>query len=140
MAKLTYLPAQPIGDGVYELKLGSAQIFELETGRSSSRGGLRCVDVQPKPIYAIFSSIMSGRLEDGNGGTVGNPFASQASSGDIRTVVRLGLEGGGMDSSEASRIVREFGPPNRPLSELWDIAAALVFAHLQGVEQDEGDA
>ncbi len=136
MSKLTYLPAQPFAGGVHRFELGAAQIIELETGRTM-RTGLRQVGVVPKPIYATFAGIMSGRLPDADGGTIGNPFASQASAIDIQNVVRLGLEGGGMDAGEAARLVRENSPPHKPMSELWDIAAALVYAHIEGVEQDE---
>ena len=68
MNKLTYLPAQPIGDGVYRLQLGRLEVFELETGMVAG-GGLRLIGVTPKPIHLIMSSIMSGRIEDGAGGT-----------------------------------------------------------------------
>jgi hypothetical protein len=136
MPKLTYLEAQPLGDGVYKMELGRDQIVELETGRVPHMGGLRRGDLTPKPIYAIFSSIMSGRMEGG----VGNPFASHAASADICNVVRLGLEGGGMESDKAARLVQDYSPPNRPLNELWDIAAALVYAHLNGVDEEAADA
>ncbi|MFP5434172.1 MAG: hypothetical protein ACLGIM_13810 [Alphaproteobacteria bacterium] len=135
MAKLTYLPAQPIGDGVYRLQLGRLEVFELETGMVAG-GGLRQIGVTPKPIHLIMSSIMSGRIEDGAAGTVGNPFASVASESDILNVVHLGLVGGGMDRDDAWEIVSKFGPPNRPLSEMHDIAAALVYAHIVGVDNE----
>lgn len=133
MNKLTYLPAQPIGNGVYRMELGTMEIFELETGMVPG-GGPRQLGATPRPIHLILSSLMSGRIEDGEGGTVGNPFASIASEGDIRNVVRLGLIGGGMDKDDAREIVNKFSPPHRPLSELHDIAAALVYAHIVGVD------
>ncbi|WP_313393567.1 GTA-gp10 family protein [Sphingobium yanoikuyae] len=133
MPKLTYLPAQPFADGIYRFELGRAELLELETGFNEER--LRMVGVTPRPIMETFSSIMAGRMPTADGGTVGNPFIARASTQDIANIVRLGLRGGGMDASEAAKLVEKHSPPHQPLSYLWDIAAALVYAYLVGIDE-----
>lgn len=149
MHKLTHLPAQPFGDGIYKMALGDAQLYELEHGPRTVRIpiGDRGAEVEVTPlrpnfgaptraIYEIFAGIMSGRIE-ADGATIGNAFQSAASMTDIVTIVRLGLIGGGCSEAKAAKLVRDYGPPNRPLNELWEIAAALVYAALCGVETDD---
>lgn len=147
MTKLTHLPAQPFADGVYKMALGPAELYELEHGPRAVRipigDGGGTVEVTPmranfgapkRGVYEVFASIMSGRIE-ANGTTIGNAFQSTASVDDITTIVRLGLIGGGMKADEARALVASNGPPHRPLNELWEIAAALVYAVLCGIDE-----
>lgn len=92
----------------------------------------------PKPIYETFAGLMSGRIET-EGRTIGNAFQSGASMVDICNIIRLGLIGGGMSDAHAAKLVRENEPPHRPLNDLWEIAAALVYATLCGVEEAASD-
>ncbi len=139
MAKITHLPAQPFGDGVYRMELGPDQLRELETGLKLEKCGTCMVATKvnphPKPIYETFAGLMSGRIET-EGRTIGNAFQSGASMIDICNINRLGLIGGGMSDADAAKLVRENEPPHRPLNDLWEIAAALVYATLCGVEED----
>lgn len=151
MGKLTYLPAQPLAGGIYKMALGPAQLFELENGprtvwKPIGEGGAE-VEITPlrrdsgaptRAIYEIFAGIMAGRMEV-DGTTVGNAFQAGASMSDIANIVRLGLIGGGMEASEAAALVAANGPPHAPLNDLWEIAAALVYAVLVGVEEPADD-
>lgn len=141
MAKITHLPAQPFGDGTYRMALGDAEIRELETGLHLENRGTYSVATKvchnPRPIYETFAMIMSGRIES-DGTTVGNAFQSGASMGDIQRIIVLGLVGGGMDRDEAWELVRRNGPPHVPLNDQWEIAAALVYAVLCGIDETAG--
>ena len=141
MVKVMHLEAQPFGDSHYRMALGSDQIFELETGMPVvgglvAGGSPRLFGVKPMPVFELFANIMSGRVE-AEEGSIGNPFRSGASIANICNVVRLGLIGGGECSAqEAQELIDEFSPPNRPLKELWDIAAAVLYAALVGIDEN----
>lgn len=140
MSKVMHLEAQPFGNSKYRMALGPDQLFELETGMSRTggiiAGGMpRHFGVKPMPIFELFANIMSGRVESDDG-SIGNPFRSGASEANICNVVRLGLIGGGeCTAREARDLIDQFGPPHRPLMELWDIAAAVLYAALVGIDE-----
>ncbi|EZP72348.1 hypothetical protein BV96_01781 [Sphingomonas paucimobilis] len=135
MSKVMHLEAQPFGDSHYRMAIGPDEIFELETGMSRN-GRLPELGQKPMPIFELFANIMSGRVETEDG-SIGNPFRSGASQASICNVVRLGLIGGGeCTPPEASDLIKRFGPPNRPLKELWDIAAAVLYAALVGIDEN----
>lgn len=53
---------------------------------------------------------------------------------DVQQVVRLGLIGGGMAPADASRLMRTWGYPARPLTELWQVARVVLHAAMFGFE------
>ena len=137
--KVTYLAAQPFAGGTYRMELGPDQIMEIETGMSRSSDHMvtmqRYFGVKPMPIFELFSHIMSGRVEQGEG-SIGNPFRSGASMALISNVVRLALIGGGECSpADARQLVADNAPPHCPLQELWNIAAAVMYATLVGIDE-----
>ena len=141
MRKATH-PEQQFGDAVYRFELTPDQIFEIETGMPMN-GGLvaggvpRFFGLKPMPIFELFSNIISGRVE-AEGGSLGNPFRSGASMANICNVVRLALIGGGCDPAKARELVEENAPPNRPLQELWDLASAILYVSLVGMDEANG--
>lgn len=146
MAKLTHLPAQPFANGEYCFRIDRAAVLYLETGRAvNPLSPVHAPRHRPRPLFEIARDIMAARLPTADG-TEGNPFASVAAESDIRAIIYSAIVCGNrgmigkkvveVDSEDALALLREYGPPNRPLIQLWDIAAAILYAYLVGVEAD----
>lgn len=128
-------------DGQYLFKLGLAQIRELQ-------------DKTDTGIGALYARILQGRLGD----TLeeGHPAFAMYRVDDVRETVRQGLIGGGggrVDGADvpvtalrATELVERYLDP-LPLTEQWNLAAAILFALVEGYadedskrdEQEAGD-
>lgn len=125
-------------DGAYSFKLGLAQIRELQ-------------DKTGAGIGALYGRVLAGRMGDGL--EEGHPAYAQFHIDDIRETVRQGLIGGGgglVDGADvkvtalrATELVERYLDP-APLVEQWNLAAAILFALVEGYADehsgsDEGD-
>lgn len=131
----------PFGTGVYKFALGVPQCLELERKWGS--------------IGKIAGDVMVGRIALGSGGdgnpfspdaesSVGSPFHSAVSVPMLRDLLIQGLIGGNHGVEEgveatvnprrAKELVDTYGPPERPVEEAWNVAAALVYAVMMGVD------
>ena len=117
-------------DGQYRFALGLAQIQEIQT---------KC-----GPIGAVYARVLAGRMAEDR--TVGHPAYAAYDVGDLVEVVRQGLIGGGegfvdgqavqVTALRANELVQRYGPgaPGVPLSQLWQLAASVLFALIEGYE------
>lgn len=138
--KVTFIHL-PFADGVYRFHLPIPQVEELEE---------KCGNCG---VFAIYGRLQHGRYTDSKGEGFGNPGAAIATLRDVRETIRLGLIGGGggvVDGQPvavtpvlAKKLVDRYGPPARPFDEGWSVAAAILFAAIEGVpppEQSDAEA
>lgn len=116
-------------DGEYRFALGLAQIHELQT---------KC----GVGIGALYARVLQGRLPDDV--TVGHPAYAGYHVGDLVETIRQGLIGGGegrvdgevvkVTAMRANELVERYGPgaDGVPLSDMWNLAAAILFAKIEG--------
>ncbi len=118
-------------DGTYTFALGLAQIHELQTKCKIGIGGL-------------YARVIQGRLSEDI--TVGHPAYAAYHVDDLVEVVRQGLIGGGagiVDGADvavgplrANELVERYLVP-MPLVKQWDLAAAILFAKIEGFTPPE---
>lgn len=118
-------------DGTYTFRLGLEQIHELQT---------KC----GVGIGALYGRVLQGRVAADP--TVGHPAYAAYHLDDLRETVRQGLIGGGaglVDGSDvkvgslrANELVERYLDP-MPLSEQWTLAAAILYAKIEGYEGDD---
>lgn len=121
-------------DGEYRFALGLAQINELQEKCGAGVG-------------AIYARVLQGRVAGDLG--VGHPGYAAYRAEDLRETIRQGLVGGGegmVDGSEvkvsalrANALVERY-VDQMPLKEQWDLAAAILFAKIEGYQPAEDDA
>lgn len=123
-------------DGEYRFALGLAQIHELQTKCSAGIG-------------AIYARVLQGRVpaED-----IGHPLYGAYHVGDLVETIRQGLIGGGegqvdgqvvqVTATRANELVERYGPgaDGVPLAEMWKLAAAILFAKIEGYEPAVAEA
>lgn len=126
-------------DGEYRFALGLEQINELQNA---------CGD----GIGAIYARVLQGRVaSDVN---VGHPGYAAYKLADLVETVRQGLIGGGqglvndqpvkVEAMRANQLVANYLHA-MPLAKQWDLAAAILYAKVEGYEpavdeaDDEGD-
>jgi hypothetical protein len=114
-------------DGTYTFKLGLKQIAELQTKCGCGIG-------------ALYARVLRGRylLEDAS---FGHPAEAEYRVEDLTETIRLGLIGGGTGEVNeqvvdvtpivANRLVQNY-VADRPLSEGWSIAAAILNTAIEG--------
>ncbi len=117
-------------NGTYRFALGLAQIHELQTKCDVGIGGL-------------YARVLQGRMSDDI--TVAHPAYGAYRIDDVRETVRQGLIGGGegiVDGAEikvgalrANELVERYLDP-MPLSEQWNLAAAILYAKIEGYKPD----
>lgn len=120
-------------DGTYRFALGLEQINELQTKCKIGIGGL-------------YARVVQGRVSDDI--TVGHPAYGAYHNEDLVEAVRQGLIGGGqglVDGVEvkvgplrANELVERYLLP-MPIARQWDLAAAILFAKIEGYEPPEPD-
>jgi hypothetical protein len=125
-------------DGEYRFALGLEQINELQNA---------CGD----GIGAIYARVLQGRVASDV--TVGHPGYAAYKLSDLVETVRQGLIGGGqglvneqpvkVEAMRANQLVANYLHA-LPLSKQWDLAAAILYAKVEGYEPavdeaDEGD-
>lgn len=121
------------GDGTYRFALGLAQIHELQTKCKTGIG-------------AIYARVIQGRVEGDN--SVGHPAYAAYHLDDLVETVRQGLIGGAwgmVDGQEvkvgpmrANELVERYALA-MPLGELWNVAAAVLFAKIEGHKPPDED-
>lgn len=119
----------PFADGHYRFALGLARIHEVETKCDSGIG-------------AIYARVLAGRVPGDP--TEGHPAFGAYRLNDLVEVIRQGLIGGGegrvdgadvkVSASRANELIERYGPcaPGVPLSEMWALAASILFAAIEG--------
>lgn len=115
-------------DGDYRFALGLEQIHELQTKCKIGIGGL-------------YARVVQGRMAEDT--TIGHPAFSAFHLEDVRETVRQALIGGGaglVDGQEvkvgalrANELVERYLDP-MPLVEQWNLAAAILYAKIEGYE------
>ena len=120
-------------DGTYRFALGIGQIQELQTKCKAGIG-------------AIYARVVQGRLTEDI--TVGHPAYAGYHHEDLIETVRQGLIGGAMawvDNQEvkvgalrANELVERYLLP-LPLKEQWDLAAAILYAKVEGYTPADQD-
>lgn len=118
-------------DGEYTFRLGLAQIHELQTKCGAGIG-------------AIYARVLQGRAQGDV--LVGHPAFAAYEIVDLVETIRQGLIGGGegivsgqsvkVGALRANELVERYGPgaPGVPLKDMWDIAAAVLYAMIEGYE------
>lgn len=120
-------------NGAYSFKLGLAQIRELQEATKTGIGAL----------YArVLQGRMGERLEEGH------PAFGAYHVDDLRETVRQGLIGGAqgmvdgapvlVTSLRAGELVERYLDP-MPLAAQWDLAAAILYALVEGYSDAESD-
>lgn len=120
-------------DGAYTFKLGLAQVRELQEKTKSGIG-------------ALYARVLQGRM--GEGLDVGHTAYAAFRIDDLRETVRQGLIGGGsgrvdgadvlVTSLRATELVERYLDP-MPLAEQWKLAAAVLYALVEGYRDDASD-
>lgn len=126
-------------DGEYRFALGLEQINELQNA---------CGD----GIGAIYARVLQGRVASDV--TVGHPGYAAYKLADLVETVRQGLIGGGqglvndqpvkVEAMRANQLVANYLHA-MPLAKQWDLAAAILYAKVEGYEPaideagDEGE-
>lgn len=121
-------------DGEYRFALGLEQIDELQN---------TCGD----GIGAIYARVLQGRVSADV--TVGHPGYAAYKLADLVETVRQGLIGGGqgmvndqpvkVEPMRANQLVANYLHV-MPLSKQWDLAAAILYAKVEGYEPAMEDA
>lgn len=122
-------------DGEYRFALGLAQIDELQAKTGIGIGGL-------------YARVLQGRVADGEQ-TVGHPAYSAFYLADLRETIRQGLIGGGeglvdgqavkVTALRANDMLERYATP-MPLVDQWNLAAAILFAAVEGYEPEPDEA
>lgn len=126
-------------DGEYRFALGLAQIHEIQTKCGAGIG-------------AVYARVLQGRMPDDV--EVGHPGFAAYNVVDLVETIRQGLIGGGegrvngevvkVTALRANELVERYGPgaDGVPLSEMWKLAAAILFAKIEGygpaIDEAEG--
>lgn len=115
-------------DGEYRFALGLEQINELQNA---------CGD----GIGAIYARVLQGRVASDV--TVGHPGYAAYKLADLVETVRQGLIGGGqglvndqpikVEAMRANQLVANYLHA-MPLAKQWDLAAAILYAKVEGYE------
>lgn len=123
-------------DGEYRFALGLAQIHELQTKCGAGIG-------------VIYARVLQGRVPDDD---IGHPLYAAYHANDLVETIRQGLIGGGegivdgqpikVSAMRANDLVERYGPgaDGVPLSAMWKLAAAILFAKIEGYEPAADDA
>jgi hypothetical protein len=116
------------GDGVYTFKLGLVQISELQTKCGCGIG-------------ALYARVLRGRYMVGDQ-PIGNVLEAEFFAVDLIETIRLGLMGGKrgevsgeeveVKPADANRLVAAYVFPERPLTEAWGLAAAILATAIEG--------
>lgn len=124
----------PFADGEYRFALGLLQIHELQTKRGAGIG-------------AIYARVLQGRVPDDP--EIGHPLYAAYYADDLYETIRQGLIGGGegrvdgtpvkVDAMRANELVERYAHP-APLSAMWKVAAAVLFAKIEGYAPAVDDA
>jgi hypothetical protein len=130
------------GDGSYVFALKLPQILELQRscGHTDARGV-----AHPSGIFAIYGRVLKGRyVVQGSDVAFGVPHECEALLNDILETIRLGLVGGGeglvsgqevkVNALRARQLIETYCFPAAPLTDAWDIAAAILSAAIEGYE------
>lgn len=121
----------PFADGEYRFALGLAQIHELQTKCKAGVG-------------AIYARVLQGRIPDQP--DVGHPLYAAYAIDDLYETIRQGLIGGGegrvdglavpVTAARANELVERHAHA-MPLADAWKLAAAILFAKIEGFEPPE---
>jgi hypothetical protein len=116
-------------DGTYRCALGLGQVNEIQT---------KC----KMGIGAIYARVLQGRVAEDI--SVGHPMYAAFYQEDLVEVMRQGLIGGGqgmVDGAEvkvgplrANELIERYFLP-LPLVEQWNLAAAILYAKVEGYEE-----
>lgn len=128
----------PFGDGKYRFRLGLLQLAELQTKTGVGLG-------------ALHARVLQGRyfkVGDEAGESIGDPREGAWHIQDLTETVRLALIGGGKgwlpDGTEvkvspvmAQDLITAY-VLDRPLSEAWSLAAAILYCLIEGFKPPPG--
>lgn len=116
----------PFADGEYRFALGLAQLHELQA---------KC----KVGIGQIYARVLQGRVPDQP--DIGHPLYATYHVDDLYETIRQGLIGGGegrvdgqpvtVTAMRANELVERY-VHSAPLAEAWKLAAAILFAKIEG--------
>lgn len=116
----------PFADGQYRFALGLAQIHELQTKCKAGIG-------------QIYARVLQGRIPEQP--EIGHPLYAVYQVDDLYETIRQGLIGGGeglvdgepvkVSALRANDLVERYVHP-APLVDAWKLAAAILFAKVEG--------
>lgn len=116
----------PFADGEYRFALGLAQLHELQA---------KC----KVGIGQLYARVLQGRVPDQP--DIGHPLYATYHVDDLYETIRQGLIGGGegrvdgqpvtVTTMRANELVERYVHP-APLAEAWKVAAAILFAKIEG--------
>lgn len=111
------------GDGKYNFRLTVAGVLELQDKVKAGFGMLA-------------ARVLAGRYTDREDNPFGYPLDAKYRLEDLLETIRLALVGGGggivndvnvpVDPPRAVQLVKTYCFPERPLSEAWTLAAAII--------------
>jgi hypothetical protein len=122
----------PFADGIYSFRLTLEGIQEIQSKAGVGFG-------------EVFARLLAGRYDDGTTAGFGLPTEAKWDVRDVINVIRQGLIGGGaadvdgekiiVDPVTANRLIAMYiGTGAHPWKEAWDLAAAIAFAAVEGIE------
>jgi hypothetical protein len=121
-------------DGTYRFALGLGQIQEIQTKCKAGIG-------------AIYARVLQGRVTTDV--EIGHPMYAAYHVEDLVETVRQGLIGGGEGSVDgqdvkvsalrANELVERYLHP-MPLQQQWNLAAAILYAKIEGYEPEAAPA
>lgn len=116
-------------DGEYRFALGLSQIHEIQTKCKAGIG-------------AVYARVLQGRMPDQP--EIGHPLYAAYQVEDLQETIRQGLIGGGeglvdgqvvtVSATRANDLIARYGPGAEGvcLGEMWKLAAAILFAKIEG--------
>lgn len=127
-------------DGVYLFRLTLPGIAEIQ--RKSK------APPEDAGFGAISARIMAGRYLQQNGPPFGNPIEARYRIEELIEIVRQALIGGGkgkvdgedieVDGRIANHLIENYVvPPAQPIKVAWDLAASIILATTEGLEETE---
>jgi hypothetical protein len=131
----------PFGDGVYDFRLGLAQINEVQTRSNAGIG-------------EVFARLIAGRyfkVTPAGEIAIGDPAQAQYRIEDIVGVIRQGLLGGGrgmvdgvevkVDAARANTLIDNYVlGASCPIKDAWALAAAIMTVAVEGYEPPDAPA
>lgn len=128
----------PFADGVYDFRLGLAQLNEIQD---------RC----DAGIGQVFARLVKGRffkLTPAGEIAIGDPLQAEYRAEDIVATIRQGLIGGGkgvvdgqevrVDAERANKLIERYVlGEGCPLKDAWALAAAILTVAIEGYDPPE---
>jgi hypothetical protein len=121
-------------DGTYLFRLPLTGIQEIQEKSKAGFGD-------------VYGRVMAGQYETKDGSNFGMPFEAKWYIEDLHNIIRLGLIGGNhglvdgqsveVSAIQARKLVERYCYPAASLKADWNLAAAIIYASVEGIEDTE---